>query len=209
MRKLLMEFIGTFFFILTIAIGAGPIAVSSMLMAWLYIGFYVSGGHFNPMVTLAVMLTEGITLVHAGYYMLAQIAGGFLAYAAAAYLHTRVVFPEPNASVSLAQAFIVEILLAFVFASVVLHVAMTKRFHASTVFGFAIGFTIPALMAFGGPISGGLFNPAISIGSTLFGAISGMSEIMWSHLGMYVIGAFLGGALAAYAFIYFVPERSR
>jgi glycerol uptake facilitator-like aquaporin len=204
-----MECIGTFFFIFTIAVGASPIAIASMLMAWMYIGFYVSGGHYNPMVTLAVMLTEGIALVPAAYYMLAQIIGGFFAYAAAAYLGQRMVFPEPGAGVTLAQAFIVEILLAFVLASVVLHVATAKKYHASTVFGFAIGFTIPALAAVGSPISGGLFNPAISIGSSLFGAVSGMSPIMWSHLGMYVIGAFLGGALAAYAFNYFVPERSR
>lgn len=202
MKKLLVEFIGTFFFILTIAMVASPFAIASMLMAWLYIGAPISGGHFNPMVTLAVALRDRLPWHKVPYYMLAQIAGGFLAFAAAYYFRGLIVFPAPAAGVSLFKAFIVEILLSFVFALVVLFVATSERYRGNNIFGFAIAFTIPALAAIGASTSGGLFNPAISIGSALFHLVSRTHAVIWENLAMYVIGAFIGGALAACAFKY-------
>lgn len=52
MKKLIMEFLGTFFFILTIAMTSNPFAIAAMLMALVYIGGNVSGAHYNPMVSL-------------------------------------------------------------------------------------------------------------------------------------------------------------
>ena len=49
-KSFVMEFLGTFFLVLTVAMGLHPLAIASMLMAWLYIGGYVSGAHYNPMV---------------------------------------------------------------------------------------------------------------------------------------------------------------
>ncbi len=198
-----MECIGTFFFIATIALTKSPFAIASMLMAWVYIGGFISGGHYNPAVTLAVALRDNrLPFETAVRYMIAQIIGGFLAYAFVFYLKGSYVIPTPGSGINLLQAGIVEILLAFVLCLVVLTVATTERYKGASIFGFAIGFTIPALAAFGGPISGGLFNPAIAIGSHLFAAFQG-TAVVWEQLGMYVIGAFLGGALAAYAYDYF------
>jgi aquaporin Z len=202
MKKLVMECLGTFFFIATIALTKSPFAIASMLMAWLYIGGFVSGGHYNPAVTLAVALRNRISFDTAIRYMIAQIIGGFLAYAFVFYIKGSYVVPAPGANINLLQAGLVEILLAFVFCLVVLTVATTERYRGVSIFGFAIGFTVPALAAFGGPISGGLFNPAIAIGSHIFAAFQGMS-IVWEQLGMYVIGALIGAALAAYAYDYF------
>lgn len=204
MKKTLMELLGTFFFVLTIVITGNPFAIAAMLMAWVYIGGYVSGAHYNPAVTLAVALRSRSTSHHIAWFMAAQILGGFLAFAAAGFLGSEIIIPAP--AVPCLQAFVIEALLAFVLAFVVLVVATSEKFKASHVFGFAIGFTIPALAALGATTSGGLFNPAIALGANLFGLTQGM-PIVWEHLGMYVGGALAGGALAACAFKFFFDEK--
>lgn len=200
MKRELVEFIGTFFFILTIVMTGNPIAIAAMLMAWVYIGGFVSGGHYNPAVSLAAALRGKLSWTHLPSYWIAQILGGFAAFALAHFLRSRVIMPAPQ--VGLFPAFIVEVLLAFVLALVVLTVATSAKFKDSRIFGVAIGFTIPALAYLGTPISGGLFNPAIALGAALFGLLQGM-VITWPHILMYVTGALLGGFLAAWAFYYF------
>ena len=135
-----------------------------------------------------------------GYYWAAQVAGGVAAYALTWFQFDRIIIPQPNASLLSALTF--ELLLAFVFAMVVLTVATSAKYKESHVFGFAIGFSVLALGILGSPISGGLFNPAIALGANIVGLFKGM-EIMWKSIAMYVGGALGGGALAAYTFRYF------
>lgn len=208
MRRLVVECIGTFFFLLTIALTANALAIACMLMAWVYIGGYISGGHYNPAVTLAVGLRGEWQWVSILRYWAAQVLGGILAFATAYYLSGNVILPEPAAGVSFGKAFLVEVLLAFVLALVVLVVGVSERFKNSAVFGFAIGFTIPALAALGSPISGGLFNPAIAIGSHIVAITKGV-PLQGMTLLLYVGGALLGGALAAYAYNYFRYDEKR
>lgn len=202
MKKILMELVGTFFFILTIVMTANPFAIASMLMAWVYIGGFISGAHFNPMVSLAMALCRKLSWNNFFYYSLAQIIGGFLAFALTVYLTGHFIVPRPNAATSLFQDFIVEMLLAFVLALEILVIATYEKYDGNFVTGFAIGFTIPALALLGTPISGGLFNPAISLGGALFSLIKGV-QIIPAHLIMYVGGASVGGALAACFYKYF------
>ena len=197
-----MEFIGTFFFILTIAMGTHPLAIASMLMAWLYIGKFVSGAHYNPMLSLALMLRGSFARSEFAPYVVAQVLGGAAAYMLSAFLQHGLMLPAPGADVSLLQAGLVEVLLSFVFASIVLVVATGDHFKGSNLFGFAIAFTIPALAAVGGPISGGLFNPAIALGAPLAGMFHGM-PVVWEHVAMYVVGAAVGAVLAAKSFAHF------
>lgn len=201
-----MEFIGTFFFILSIAMSFNPIAIASMLMAWVYIGAYVSGSHYNPLISLAMALRGRLAWDKLPWYCLAQIAGGCLAFFLAAHLHGHSIVPAPAENVTLLQAFIVEVLLSFVFAFIVLVVTTSEKYRGNHIFGFAIGFVVPALAGVGASISGGLFNPAIAIGASLHGLMAGL-PIIWPHLLMYVGGALLGGALAAFAFHYFIAEK--
>lgn len=205
MKKLAMELLGTFFLVLTILMTGNAFAIAAMLMAWVYIGGFVSGGHYNPMVSLAVAVRGRLGWHELPWYMVAQVVGGAVAFVATAFLHGSVVIPAPGAGVTVVQAFGVEFLLAFVLALVVLTVATSVRFKTSHVFGFAIGFTVPALAALGGPISGGLFNPAIAVGGALFSLTHGV-PLVWEHVAMYVVGALLGGFVAAHAFNYFEVE---
>ena len=206
MRRLVMEFLGTFFFLLTIALTANALAIACMLMAWVYIGGYVSGAHYNPAITLAVGLRGNWQWASILRYWVAQVLGGILAFAVAFYLSGQLTIAHPVAPFG--KAFLVEMLLAFVLCLVVLVVAVSDRFKNSSVFGFAIGFTIPALAALGSPISGGLFNPAIALGSHIVGIAKGF-PLDGMNLLLYVGGALLGGALAAYAYNYFRLDEKR
>ena len=87
-KKLAVEFIGTFFLVLTVGqvvVGAdpaspasalAPLAIGSALMVMVYAGGHISGGHYNPAVTLAVWLRGKCTAVEVPAYMVAQVVGG-------------------------------------------------------------------------------------------------------------------------------------
>ena len=63
--KLLTEFVGSFFFLLIIALAAvsgsplAPLAIGGALMTMVYMGGHISGGHYNPAVSLGVLATTG------------------------------------------------------------------------------------------------------------------------------------------------------
>src|SRR5215813_10087307 len=94
MNKYVTEFIGTFFLILTVGCsviigGAGliaPLAIGSALMVMIYAGGHVSGGHYNPSVTLAVWLRGRCPASDVPWYMLAQVVGALLAAAAVLFI---------------------------------------------------------------------------------------------------------------------------
>ena len=87
MKKYLTEFIGTFFLVLTVGMcviepGAGslaPIAIGSALMVMVYAGGHVSGGHYNPAVTLAVLLRGKCPASDVPGYWASQVVGGVAA----------------------------------------------------------------------------------------------------------------------------------
>src|ERR1017187_8465627 len=87
MKKYIVEFIGTFFLVLTIGMcvikpdvgNFAPLAIGASLMVMIYAGGHISGGHFNPAVTLAVTLRGRCKAADVPGYLLAQIAGGVIA----------------------------------------------------------------------------------------------------------------------------------
>src|ERR1700739_4799065 len=172
MKKYLVEFIGTFFLVLTvgmtvIAPGAGdlaPLAIGSALMIMVYAGGHVSGGHYNPAVTLAVWLRGRCVTADVVPYWCSQIARSV-----AAAILVLALKGNPNVSSMELAAFpalIAEFVGTFALAYVVLNVATAKGTAGNSFYGLAIGFTVMT-MAFGlGGISGGAFNPAVATGIT-------------------------------------------
>ncbi len=206
MKKLVMEFLGTFFFVLTISFTGIPTAIATMLMAWVYIGYYVSGSHYNPMISLALALRGAFAWRELGGYIIAQILGSTAAFFLSSHLNNAlalgVELPHPNPQLSLLQIFVIEVLLAFVLAFIVLVVTSLAQFNGSQVYGLAIGFTIPALAYLGKKTSGGIYNPAVAIGASIVALFKGLPFSL-PYLLVYVAGAFLGGILAAFAYMYF------
>ena len=200
MNKYLVEFIGTFFLVLTIGMvviepGAGalaPLAIGSMLAVMVYAGGHISGGHYNPAVTLAVWLRGKSTAGRALAYMAVQIVASVVAAFIA-------LFMKGNPAVSgttldPAPALIGEFLFTFALAFVVLNVATAKATEGNSYFGFAIGFTLVVAIYSLASVSGGAINPAVGIGIT----VMGLSSL--GNLWVYLLATFLGGAAAALAF---------
>jgi aquaporin Z len=94
MNKLITEFIGTFFLVLTIGctvIGnnpgvIAPLAIGFVLMVMVFAGGHVSGAHYNPAVTVAVTLRGRCSSSDAIGYIVAQIVGAIAAAVIVGYL---------------------------------------------------------------------------------------------------------------------------
>jgi aquaporin Z len=209
MRKYLTEFIGTFFLVFTVCLSVrqdavlAPLAIGIVLAAMVYAGGHISGGHYNPAVTLAVYLRGRLPVRDVGPYMLAQLAGGAIAAAVAGL----VLGSRPESAIDwsgrdLGAAFAVELLFTFALAFVVLNVATSADHPNNSFYGLAIGATVLAGAVAVGGISGAAFNPAVALGVSVAGIVS------WSMLWMYLLANLVGGALAALAFRYLAPEDS-
>ena len=210
--KLVTEGIGTFFLVLTIGLTVlgglpwAPVAIGSALMVMVYMGGHVSGAHYNPAVTLAVMLRGKIPQGEAMAYVIAQLAGAILAAIAVAGLREETLIVAPGPGASLIQVLLVEILFTLALALVVLNSATSPRTEGNSFYGVAIGFTVMIGVAAGGDISGGAFNPAVGLGPALVAAVTG-SGFNGSVLLYYLLGPFIGGGIAALIFRVQHPEE--
>jgi aquaporin Z len=205
-RKLAVEFVGMFLFVFTVGMatnkaGAGalaPLAIGSILMVMVFAGGHVSGGHFNPAVSTAVLLRRRMAANEYVAYLVTQFAAAVVAGLLVRYVGGR----EPHTVVaSSAKMLIVEFLFTFALAWVVLHVATARGTEGNSFYGLAIGFTVVAGALAVGGISGGAFNPAIALGAM----VTGLFE--WSNIWIYLIADFLGGAVAAWAFLFVLPAE--
>src|SRR5690606_22418292 len=79
--KLIVEFLGTFFLVLTVALTGQPIAIGAVLIALVYMGGYISGANYNPAVTLALFINNKIEKAMAIRYIGVQMLGGLIASA--------------------------------------------------------------------------------------------------------------------------------
>ncbi len=200
MNKYVVEFIGTFFLVLTIGCtvipgAAGvipPIAIGLALAVMIYAGGHISGGHYNPAVTLAATLRGACTVSDAIPYMVFQVLGAGVAAFAVRFL---VGMPKAAAgTLNVGPAFLAEFLFTFALAWVVLNAATAKANANNSFYGLAIGGTVMVGAFAVGAISGGAFNPAVAIGATIMGLVQ--ASQVWIHL----VADFLGGAVAAVAF---------
>jgi aquaporin Z len=201
MKKLLTEFIGTFFLVFTIGLTTtanspfAPLAIGSVLMVMVYMGGHISGGHFNPAVSLGVMLRGKLANRDFVPYVMAQLLGSIAAAAAVLLIVGKTFAPAPGEGVPLLSALLIEALFGFALVLVVLNVATHKGTAGNSHYGLAIGFTVLAGAFAGGGISGGAFNPAVGIGPTLINATLGNGS--FDHLWLYLVGPLSGGVLAA------------
>ena len=214
MGKIVTEFIGTFFLVLTICLvvpsgsNLAPIAIGVMLMAMVYMGGHVSGAHYNPAVTLAVFLRGKCSAADIVPYWIAQLAGS----AAAAFLAHAIIGKTcpvaPADSISPFLALGIEAIFTFALALVVLNVATAKGTANNSFYGLAIGLTVTAAAFAAGSLSGGAFNPAVGLGPNIVAqlkpvavasaAVDGVGAM--NSVWIYFAGPLIGGALAAGVF---------
>jgi aquaporin Z len=203
-RKLLAEAIGTF---TLVGIGSmsiiGTIASDGPVLAIVPLGFglgllaaiaitgHISGGHYNPAVTLAAALDRRIDPTSAVGYVVAQVVGATAASAVILILtDTSGVAATknlPGTGFSDIQAFIAEVVLTAVFLAVILTVTRRDPGHA----WLAIPLTLLVIHVAGIPISGASVNPARALGPAL---ASGDLASIWIYLTAPFVGAVVGWA---------------
>lgn len=206
MSKYAVELIGTFFLVLTIGLvviepGAGafaPVAIGSVLMVMIYAGGHISGGHYNPAVTLAVWMRGRCAGADVPGYMISQVAGGIIAAFAVFLIKGDV--PVEVGVISPIPSMLAEFLFTFALCFVVLNVATSKNTAGNSYFGLAIGFTVLVGAYAVGSVSGGAFNPAVAVGIIIMGLID------ISSIWVFLIANFLGGIAAAIAFNALNPD---
>jgi aquaporin Z len=201
MKKYITEFIGTFFLVFVIGMvvlgGKGdfaPLAIGATLMVMIFAGGHISGAHYNPAVTLAVLLRGKISLAEAIVYMIVQIAGACIASLTVMYFLNDKIADQAAEMANSSKGLLAEFLGTFALSYVVLNVATAKGTSGNSFYGLAIGFTVLAMAYALGGISGGAFNPAVAIG------ISIMKLATWNVIWVYLVGCFGGAAVAAGVF---------
>jgi len=219
--KLVSEFVGTGGLVFVVSVNVGesylvgeipPIAIGFLLAALVFMGGHVSGAHYNPSITLAILTRMSLpgskpsTLSNraAIYYILIQLLGGTVGALMAWGLTGFHPSPSPGDGYSIGQALSCEILSTFFLASVALNMGTTKSLEDNQFFGVAVGFVVAALAFTVGPISGAVMNPAI--GTALI-IVEGLNGGDMQYLWMYWLGPVLGASIAVVFFRLMNPRE--
>ncbi len=222
-RRSAAEFVGAF--TLTF-IGAGAIAIQVRIHDPSLIGVaiahglaigimvsalgHISGGHFNPAVTLGFLVTRRIAPQLAAAYWAVQLAGAATAAGLIRWLvpgsnapGVKLGVPAVGSGVSTFDAFVIEAILTFFLVWVVFATAADPRGTFKSIAGLAIGLTITIDILMGGPLTGAAMNPSRAFGPQLVGN-------HWANCWVWYAGPLVGGALAAlaYEWLYLRPLAS-
>jgi len=210
-QKLSAEFIGTFAlvffgagsicadqFLHGAGVGLFPIAITHGLAIALMISAlgHISGGHFNPAVTIGFWVTKRLSTVEAVSYWVAQLIGGI----AAAFLLKAVVPEETWRAAALGtpaltrdftvlSGLILESVTTFFLVFTVFATAVDERNTSRPFAGFSIGLIIALGIMVAGPFTGAALNPARAFGPAL-------AATHWANQGVYWVGPLLGGFFA-------------
>ena len=210
-RKYLAEFLGTFLFMamgyLSVAAFTAvspaapgllvvPFSFGFGLLAAIFAFGHISGGHFNPAVTVAALVDRRTTPVDAAGYIVAQVAGALLAAALVAVAVSQAAVTagvtKPGGGVTDVGALIIETVLTAGFIAVIL--AATR--HATSLAALAIPLTLVAIHFASATLSGASVNPARSIGSAVVG---GDLAGLWIYLVAPTVGGVLGALIYRFA----------
>jgi aquaporin Z len=215
LRRGIAEFVGAFALIfvgggsgiygpnIVAAAFANGLVIAVMVSA---VGF-ISGGHFNPAVTLGFLVTRRITPRLAGFYWFAQFGG-----AALAALMLRWLLPRPTSvlagvpglagALSSGKGAVIEAVLTFFLVWVIFATAVDARGAFKQIAGLAIGLTISLDVLMGGGLTGAAMNPARAFGPQLVAD-------RWTNWWVWFVGPACGAVIAAvvYELLYLRPPR--
>jgi len=213
LQKLIAEFIGTFALVFC---GAGSICADQFLHGAGALGLFgiavahglaiaimvsalghISGGHFNPAITIGFWVTKRVSTVDVLLYWIAQLAGAVVA----AFLLKAIVPEDTWRAVALGtpalvrdfsslSAMVLEGITTFFLVLVVFATAVDEKGTFRSIAGFGIGLTITLGIMVAGPFTGAALNPARAFGPAL-------ASSHWASQGVYWVGPLAGGFLAA------------
>ncbi|MCD7879705.1 MAG: aquaporin [Candidatus Gastranaerophilales bacterium] len=202
LKKYLVELIGTFFLVFTIVAVSyyaqgilSPFAIAAVLTVMIYAGGYISGGHYNPAVSLAAAIRGALSWKQFAPYAAAQVVGGVIAVYLFKFITCANAYTLQVSDFGLKKLLIAEFLFTFALCYVVLQTATTKQTNGNSYYGLAIGLTVFAgAISVGGILCAGAFNPAVAISLGLFKSIS------WAAAGYTILANLVAGAVAALIF---------
>jgi aquaporin Z len=203
-KRYLTEVVGTFFLVFAIGMTAvsgtamAPVAIGSMLMVMVYMGGHVSGAHYNPSVSIALMMRGALESKELVPYILSQILGAVLAALVVMVITGATFAPAPGADAGALAVLAAEIVMTFALSLVIMNVATNPATEGNSYYGLAIGFTVLAGAFAVGGISGGAFNPAVGTGPILVDALLGDGGL--GNLWYYWVGPIVGASLAVPVF---------
>ena len=209
LRKYLVEFIGTFFLVFTVASAVlfggdhgviAPLSIGFVLMVMVYAGGHISGGHYNPAVSFAAAIRGALAWGQLIPYWIFQVLGA----SCAAFLvaHYAVLPESAGCPFSWVQVVIGEFLFTFALCYVVLQVATSKKTEGNSYYGLAIGSTVlVGAFAVGGIFCLGAFNPAVAVGLGL------IKSACWFGVGIISATNLIAGACAALVYKFVDAEE--
>lgn len=173
-----------------------------VLTTMIYIFGRISGGHFNPAVTLPMYLRSKISFGECIYYIIAQILGGFFGSILVVFCSQgNFANISPNTYIeynswSSISCFICEFILTFILVSVIF-ASTIKKNNFGNLTGFIIGTTLYFLGITGNNVSGASLNPARSIAPAILMRFIGNYQPI-KQLWLYILGPICGGVTAGY-----------
>jgi len=207
MQKYTAEFMGTFMLVF-LGTGAVTVAAGNTLTIGLAFGLAItvsayafggiSGGHFNPAVTTAMLINRRIGGKDAVGYIVAQVLGATVAsafiklFVSGLGLATNQLGQTDFPKISTGLAFVVEALVTFLFLLVILNVTSDRHGNGDFA-GLTIGVTLAFLIIVALNLTGGSLTPARSFGPAIFAGGSALS-----HLWLYILAPEVGAILAAF-----------
>jgi MIP family channel proteins len=207
LRRAVAEFVGTFTLIF-IGGGAGIVSGQNLVAVGLANGLaigimvtnlgHISGGHFNPAITLGFLSTKRITRQLAIVYWIAQFGGAFVAAGILrGFFHKAIIGAVPHSPVfGAGKGVLLELIMTFFLVWAVWATAVDPRGAFKAIAGLAIGLTITIDVYMGGPLTGAAMNPARAFGPEIWSG-------NWGEGWIYYVGPSLGALVAALGYDYF------
>jgi aquaporin TIP len=170
---------------------------------------HISGGHFNPAVTLGFFVTRRIAPSLAVVYWSMQFSAAAAAAALLRWFYpettrrlTNLGAPGLSSGVTVWQGLVIEMVLTFFLVWVIFATAADPGGTFKSIAGLAIGLTVTLDVLMGGPMTGAAMNPARAFGPELLSR-------HWDDAWIWYLGPFVGGVLAAvvYEYLYLRPPR--
>jgi aquaporin Z len=216
LRRTFAEFVGVFALVF---IGVGSLIYGDVTGAALGQGLviavmlsavgHISGGHFNPAITLGFVVTRRISLPLAISYWIGQFAAAIAGAAllkwilpAAATNAVKLGAPTLQTDVASGKAVVIEAVLTFFVVFVFFATVVDVRGTFKQIAGLAVGFAVSAGVLLAGGLTGAAMNPARAFGPQLIGN-------HWTSAWVWYLGPFAGAAVAAvlYDLLYLRPAQ--
>ncbi len=193
MNKYLMECVGTFFLTLAIVLTGNPIAIGLMLAIMVYIGGHISGGHYNPAISLMMMMKNRLSMNDFAFYSVAQTVGA-LGAGIIYFMITKSVFaPDVISGIPFVLTAGLELLLTMVLCWIILTVVSNAKYGSNGNDGLIIGFGLMSIA-----FIGGLFNPAIALASTICSLLKGGAFVTPQNMIIFIAMPLIAGIITPY-----------